>query len=263
MIQDPMELFEYAEKVYIDQFYKLSDLFVICPLYYNYRISLQYKMSDTEYSIYHLFNTKEISPLCSHNFCANQAREIDVNILNFVLDSEDRKIQKFIRLRKNCRCAFSCFCSCCSRPIFLVETPIELIGKIIEVRTICDPIIEITDINDDIIYRISTKCSDCGYCCRDEFCDGEKCSQATFYIYGKDDDTLTKHLGFINKKHRSGKKYKPDYDQLEIVYPSQISCQDKVLLMCSALVIEYLYFQNFSNSKRCSGKPRFKHSYSD
>ena len=263
LIQDPMALFKYAEKVYIDQFYKLSDLFVICPLYFNYRISLQYKVSDTEYLSYYLFNTKEISPSCSHNCCSNQAREIDVNIFNFVLDSEARPLQKFIKLTKNCRCAVSCFCACCSRPTFIVETPVEMLGKIIEIRTICDPIIIITDINNDIIYRIRTNCSDWGYCCRDECCDGEKCSKAIFYIYGKDDELLKKPFGYINKHHRSGKKTKPDYDQIEIIYPPEISCQDKVLLMCSALAIEYLYFQNLTNSKRCNGKPRFLNSYSD
>ena len=59
----------------------------------------------------------------------------------------------------------------------------------------------------------------------------------------------------IFKDH--GKKTKPDYDQLTVTYPSGISCQDKVLIMGAALAIEYLYFQNLSNTKRCSGKPRF------
>ena len=67
----------------------------------------------------------------------------------------------------------------------------------------------------------------------------------------------------ISKDHRSGKKTKPDYDQLTVTYPPGISCQDKVLIMGAALAIEYLYFQNLSNTKRCSGKPRFLHSYSD
>ena len=259
-IQDPMALFYGAEKVYIDQFYKLSDLFVICPLYFNYRISLEYKISDNEYAAYHLFNTKEISPLCSHNLCANQAREIDVNIFNFVLESQDRKIQKFLKLRKNCRCAFSCFCACCSRPTFVVETPIEPIGKIVEVRTTTDPLIHIFDGIDELIYVITAKCSDCGYFCRDECCGNRRCAEITFTI---SDATQEHKLGFITKNHRSGKRVKPDYDQLTVTYPPGISCQNKVLLMCSALVLEYLYFQNLSNTKRCSGKPRFLNAYSD
>ena len=71
VLQDPFALFYGAEVAYIDQFYKLSDLFVICPLYLNYRISLEYCIGETdgkkEYAAYHLFNTKETSPPCSHD----------------------------------------------------------------------------------------------------------------------------------------------------------------------------------------------------
>ena len=266
MLEDPLALFHDCEKVYIDQFYKLSDLFVICPLYFNYRISLEYKTSETEYSAYHLFNTKEISPPCSHNFCSNQAREIEVNIFNFILTPKDtpnttnRKIQKFVRLRKDCRCAFSCLCSCCSRPTFIVETPVEMLGKVIETRTVCDPVIHIADINNDIIYVLKAKFCDCGFCCRDQCCDNRKCASCLFIIY---DGAQENKIGMIAKDHRSGKKTKPDYDQVTITYPPGISCQDKVLIMGAALAIEYLYFQNLSNTKRCSGKPRFLHSYSD
>ena len=266
MLEDPLALFHDCEKVYIDQFYKLSDLFVICPLYFNYRISLEYKTSETEYSAYHLFNTKEISPPCSHNFCANQAREIEVNIFNFILTPKDtpntsnRTIQKFVRLRKDCRCAFSCLCACCSRPTFIVETPVEMLGKVIETRTVCDPVIHIADINNDIIYVLKAKFCDCGFCCRDQCCDNRKCASCLFIIY---DGAQENKLGMIVKDHRSGKKTKPDYDQVTITYPPGISCQDKVLILGAALAIEYLYFQNLSNTKRCSGKPRFLHSYSD
>ena len=94
LLQDPFAVFYGAEVAYIDQFYKLSDLFVICPIYINYRISLEYCINDIEgkkeYGAYHLFNTKEISPPCSHDCCPNQAREIDINIFNFVLKPEDK-----------------------------------------------------------------------------------------------------------------------------------------------------------------------------
>ena len=75
-----------------------------------------------------------------------QLSEIDINIFNFVVDSE-RETQPFISIKKPCRCAISCFCACCSRPTFIVESLIEAIGKIVEIRTICDPILKIYDIN--------------------------------------------------------------------------------------------------------------------
>jgi len=266
LIQDPFAVFHGAETAYIDQFYKLSDLFVICPLYYNYRISLEYCTGENdgrkEYTAYHLFNTKETSPPCSHDCCENQAREIDINILNFTLEPEDktRRIQKFVTLKKACRCAFLCFCACCTRPTFYVETPIDNLGKIVELRTGCDPTLNVLDINDDIAYVISATGCDCGYCCRDQCCDSRKCATCEFFIY---DSKMKNKIGEIRKDHKSGRKMMPDYDQLKVIFPPEISCQDKILLVCAALVIEYLYFQNLSNSKRCRGTPRFLHSLSD
>ena len=266
LIQDPFAVFHGAETAYIDQFYKLSDLFVICPLYYNYRISLEYCTGENdgrkEYTAYHLFNTKETSPPCSHDCCENQAREIDINILNFTLEPEDktRRIQKFVTLKKACRCAFLCFCACCTRPTFYVETPIDNLGKIVELRTGCDPTLNVLDINDEIAYVISATGCDCGYCCRDQCCDSRKCATCEFFIY---DSKMKNKIGEIRKDHKSGRKMMPDYDQLKVIFPPEISCQDKILLVCAALVIEYLYFQNLSNSKRCRGTPRFLHSLSD
>ena len=259
-IEDPMAVFYGAKKIYIDQFYKLSDLFVICPIYYNYRISLSYDNSPTNKTAYHLFNTKEISPSCSHNCCPNQSREIDINIFNFVLNSRDKRIQKFIKLTKKYRCALSCFCACCSRPTFIVETLIEMLGQIVETRTVTDPILHIKDINEDIIYIIKGSCCQCGFCCRDQCCGSQKCSSCEFTIYDAEGKI---EKGKIKKGHRSGHKILPDYDQLEITLPEEDSCQNKILIMCSALVIEYLYFQNYSNMKRCNGKPKFEHAYSD
>ena len=137
-LQDPYALFSGAEQVYIDQYYKISDLFVICPIYFNYRISLEYCVSgeneeEKKYEAYHLFTTKEITPICSHNFLPNQSRQIDINIFNYIVEPKEKEMQKFITIRKPCRCAFSCFCACCTRPVFEDATPIETLGKITDV----------------------------------------------------------------------------------------------------------------------------------
>ena len=259
LVQDPYALFSGAQKVYIDQFYKLSDLFILCPYYFSYRISLEYCISgenseEKKYEAYHLFNTKEFTPSILHDCFPNQARQININIFNFIVDPKERDVQKFITMTKPCRCAVSCFCACCTRPTFIVETPIEEIGRIVETRTLCDPVVQILDINNDVIYNIITDCSDCGYCCRDHFCDSRRCAICEFIIY--DGQGINK-LGKIKKDHRSGKLIKPDYDQMEITYPAICSCQDKILIMCAALAIEYLYFQNMTNIKRCNGRPKF------
>ena len=258
ILQDPYALFAGAEQVYIDQYYKISDLFVICPIYFNYRISLEYRVSQEndeqqKFEAYHLFTTKEITPACSHNFLPNQSRQIDINIFNYIVEPKEKEMQKFITIRKPCRCAFSCFCACCTRPIFEVVTPIETLGKIIEIRTLCDPVLHVLDVNDNIIYIISTKCCQCGYFLRDSFCDNRKCARCMFIISDKNNNGI----GKIFKDHRSGKRIQPDYDQMVITYPAEASCQEKILILCASLSIEYLYFQNMTNIKRCNGIPKY------
>jgi hypothetical protein len=98
--------------------------------------------------------------------------------------------------------------------------------------------IDVFDGIDELIYVITAKCSDCGYFCRDECCGNRKCAEIIFTIC---DSTQEHKLGFITKNHRSGKRVKPDYDQLSVTFPPGISCHNKILLMCSALVLEYLY----------------------
>ena len=53
----------------------------------------------------------------------------------------------------------------------------------------------------------------------------------------------------------SGKKRKPDYEQVEVTFPINASCQDKCLILSSCIFIEMLYFQNISNKNRCHGNP--------
>lgn len=262
LLQDPLALLYDAKKLYIDQFYKISDFFVLCPLYYNYRISVKY---EEEGDAYFLFQTNEISPIWDHTFCQNQSRSIAINIDNFIVNDgssvdkkgEEKLTQTFLYIRKKFRCAVSCFCGCCTRPIFNVESPVDKFGYIVELRTIGDPILQVFDSNDDLIYIISCKGCTCGYCCADMFCGNPKCASCEFFIF---DDKKNTVLGTIRKNHRSGKRMAPDYDQLELDFPEQCSCQNKVLLLTSALVIEYLYYQNNLNCKRLFGNPEVKQS---
>ena len=95
-------------------------------------------------------------------------------------EEKTRKIQKFVTLKKGCRCAFSCLCACCSRPTFYIDTPIDPLGKIIETRTVCGSLINVLDINDDIIYTITSNGGCCGFCCRDQCCDNRKSLHVNF-----------------------------------------------------------------------------------
>ena len=249
--EDDLAKFMICKKIYIDQYYKISDLFVKCPLYYNYRISLEY---DKEGEAYYLFNSIDLSSSCSHNICSNQSQSIKIDIGSY--DSRKEKRKKFIILQKPFRCACSCFCACCSRPtlnIFINNKEKEMIGFIREIRTKYNPIMYIFYKNGILKYKIATSYCQCGYCCRNCHC-FEMCDKAKFDIFNYNDFN-EKSIGSIEKVIVRGNKVKPDYEQITVNLPSNASNLDKVLIMASAFFIDLLYYQNIKNSKRCSGGP--------
>ena len=249
-LDNDLAKFTKCKKVYIDQYYKISDMFVICPLYYNYRISLEY---EKEGEAYYLFDSKDLSPTCSHNCCPNQAKSVKMEIGSYGIGKGIR--QRFAIFEKPYRCACLFLCACCTRPTFniFINGGKEKIGFIREIRTACDPTLNVFSKNNVLRYTISGSCCQCGYCCRDLCCG--MCNSATFSIYNGADDKKEKPEGTISKIKFSGNKVKPDYEQSTIVYPIQASCEDKVLILAAALFIQILYFQNINNTKRCNGNP--------
>ena len=249
-LDNDLAKFTKCKKVYIDQYYKISDMFVICPLYYNYRISLEY---EKEGEAYYLFDSKDLSPTCSHNCCPNQAKSVKMEIGSYGIGKGIR--QRFAIFEKPYRCACLFLCACCTRPTFniFINEGNEKIGYIREIRTACDPTLNVFSKYDTLKYTISGSCCQCGYCCKDLCCG--MCNSATFSIYNGAEKKKEKPEGTISKIKFSGNKVKPDYEQSTIVYPIQASCEDKVLILAAALFIQILYFQNINNTKRCNGNP--------
>jgi hypothetical protein len=249
-LDDDLAKFSSCTKVYIDQYYKISDMFVICPLYFNYRISLEF---DKPGEAYYLFDSIDLSPTCSHNCCPNQAKSVNMEIGSFGIGKGLR--HTFAKFEKPYRCACLFCCACCTRPTFnvFINGGNEKIGFIREIRTACDPTMYVFTKNNTLKYKIVGSCCQCGYCCRDLCCG--MCNAAKFNIYHGRDIEEEKPEGFIEKYKYSGNKVKPDYEQVTVVYPVTACCQDKVLILAAALFIEILYYQNINNSKRCSGHP--------
>jgi hypothetical protein len=252
-LTDGIALFYYCKKLYIDQFYHISDMFVCCPLYYNYHISMEFTFQQGV--AYHLFDTKEYSNACSHDCCPNQTREIKIELDNFLVDTCNEKKSNFANLYKPFRCACSCLCACCSRPtmkVNLTQNKNE-IGTIVEQRTLCSPTLYVYNLNNDLKYKIRGSCIQCGYCCKDMCCNC--CKEAEFEIYSNRDTDYNHPEGKIKKVKRSGEKVRPDYEQIELDFPTTANCHDKILLMSATIFLNMLYFQNIKNSNRCNGGP--------
>lgn len=245
IVDDQMAQLHLCKKAYLDQYYELSDLMVCCALYRRYRLSLEYGEKA-----YHFYNLKEeADSSCGHDCCPNQCRGFHVNADYYRLKDGTRD-RNFFVFNKLFRCGVSCLCSCCSRPTLEVITQGgQLIGRIIEQRTFCSPTIMIYyKQNRNPTWKISGRCSQCGYCCRD-LCAG-CCSEATFYIY-KAMDEENVEFGSIVKKNEYGKVWKPDCERIEINFPEIAVPEEKVLIIGGTLMMLYMYYQNSKVRTRC------------
>lgn len=243
---NPLAQLQAAKSAYIDQYYRVSDLFICCPLHYRYHISLDFGKNQA----YHLFDTKEFSPVCSHDCCPNQAREIDIEVDGYTV--EEHKKQKFMKLHKPYRCACCCFCACCTRPTLIItnEKTNEQLGRIVEIGTACDPTMYLYyKKNRAATWKIVGSCCQCGYCCK-SLCPGT-CTEAEFGIYRPEDIKNQNMEGKIVKKRIDGEKLKPDVEQIEVTFPVDANPEEKSVFIAAGLLVGYLYYQNISNGKRC------------
>jgi hypothetical protein len=223
-------------------------MFVCCPLYFNYHLSFDFGNGIP----YHLFDSKDHSPGCSHDLCPSQSSEIDIDLLK--IDIETKEKSKFLTMKKEFRCALSCLCACCTRPTMEVFIGDTKIGKISDRQTVCDPLIYVFNYLNDLKYVITGSFCQCGFCLRDK-CFSDCCKECNFEIYDRRDLDKKSILGTIRKIKKSGEKIRPDFDELVIDLPKDANSNDKILILCATFLIECLYFQNHSNSKRCHGDP--------
>lgn len=236
-LNDPYVALKFCAKAYIDQYYRLADLFVCCALKYRYKISLGFDKEGKD--VFNLFNTRDESSSCQNDCCPNQSRSMDIYVDN--VRPENGQIQTFAELMKPCRCGLSCFCSCCTRPKLKVMNVHkgELMGRIEDKPTMCSPEI-------DIYYERNRNPS---YIMVDGCC---QCLNSTdIEIYKGDDVDRKNLLGKVTRTLVPGDKYKPDVEHMEILFPIEAGPVEKFLIISGGLFFFYLHYQRLSTSKRC------------
>ena len=147
-----------------------------------------------------------------------------------------------------------CPCFCCCRPevTLLLGEQKEIVGKIINIFTCCDPEFEIFDKSGNLKFKVHADCCQCGLMCAKNICG--KFSSANFEIY---DGTLTNKVGQISKMAaQSYTEMVTDADSYQISFPVQASAEDKLLLIALGLMIDYQYFESSSNDTNKRGRRR-------
>lgn len=138
---------------------------------------------------------------------------------------------------------FKCQCYCFCRPEMTGinhETDKE-IGKVIDDWRCCDPSFQIYNENNEKKYKVVGTCCQIGLMCK-----ACPCYETKFFIYNKDDEEVPeKAVGSIVKKERDCiKSMVTDADQFDIFFPQGATVYDKLMIMGTALMIDYTYFED-------------------
>ena len=201
-----------------------------------------------------LFKCKEYSECCMRNCCPASTREINMVIKHIATAAnlDENFSAPFVDVKK----PFKCTCCCLERPEMLVNFggTKQPLGRIKQVFTCCDPLFNIYDNTGSLRYIIHGECCQCGLCCANNFCG--KLSEVIFNLYSSED--RTKPSGSIIKKSATAAELVTSADSYQVNFPANSSPQDKMLLIVSALMIDYQYFEETaSENNNNSGSYRY------
>ena len=179
-----------------------------------------------------LFLCKEQSECCQRNCCAASMRE-------FVMDI--KHIANVGAINENFSNSFvHVTCCCLERPEMIATYAAgnEIVGKVKQPFSCCDPIFTIYDNAGTMRYFVHADCCQCGICCTG-FC--AKMSEAVFNVYR--DGNMGHPVGSIVKKVANLSELVTSADSYQVNFPADAKPNEKLLLIITTLMIDYQFFE--------------------
>ena len=185
-----------------------------------------------------LFLCKEQSECCQRNCCAASMREfvMDIKHIANVGAINENFSNSFVHVNK----PFKCTCCCLERPEMIATYAAgnEIVGKVKQPFSCCDPIFTIYDNAGTMRYFVHADCCQCGICCTG-FC--AKMSEAVFNIYR--DGNMGHPVGSIVKKVANLSELVTSADSYQVNFPADAKPNEKLLLIITTLMIDYQFFE--------------------
>lgn len=252
-VQDPMSELNTCPRVLIRQQPELFEALTGCETPNRYHVFGQSSQGQK-----YLFKCMERSNFCMRNCCPSNIREFNMEIYHIVNVG-----QQVSKMFANAMKPLICPCCCCLRPemtLFLGEQR-DIVGKIVNLFTLCDPEFDVFDKTGNLKYRIHADCCQCGLMCANNICG--KFSTASFTIF---DPTMSNRLGDISRlAAQSYSEMVTDADSYQITFPKDATAHDKLLLIALGLMIDYQYFETDSSdenrSRRSYGYSGYGYGY--
>ena len=192
----------------------------------------------TQLGYTYLFKCSERSGWCMRNFCNSSSRSFDMEIKHIA--SAGQFNPNFSKNFATAIRPFTFTIFCFNRPemtITLVDNG-KFIGKVRNPFTIFDPVFEVYNQNGQFRYLVDASCCQCGLLCANNFFG--KMSEVIFPIYNGKGGT---QVGSIIKKSAEFQEMVTDADSYNVNFPNDASPEEKLLLICLGLFIDYIYFE--------------------
>ena len=227
--QDPMAELAECTGAILRQEVEMFEVISGCETQNRYHVFLQSPMG-----LKYAFKCIERSGCCSRCCCSNDCRSLKLDIRHVASAIEDADLSKiFISAKKPCACSFCCFCRA-HLDIILSENHLH-IGRIREPCTCCDIETEIYDKNNELKYHVVGDCCQYGLCCGSS---AEKLAEIEFRI-----KSHGQTVGAMKKLSSSMGEYFSKADSYKITFPTNATPEEKMLLICAGLLIDYQNFE--------------------
>ena len=233
--KDPMAELAGCFGALIRQEIEMFEVISGCETQNRYHVFLQSNMG-----LKYAFKCIERSGCCARVCCSNDCRSLKLDIRHVASANEDPDLSKIlISAIKPCACNCCCFCRT-HLDICLSDNNI-FIGRIREPCTCCDIETEIYDKNNELKYIIVGNCCQFGLCCGSS---AEKLTEINFKIKSNG-----QNVGVMKKLSSSMGEYFSKADSYKIVFPNDATPEEKMLLICAGLLIDYQNFEKKETPK--------------
>lgn len=229
------------EGIFVKQKMDLTEVITGCETENKYYV-YQKKDGEVKKKGKKLYKCKEKSSCYSRNCLSPICRELKMKIENLA-DNEDLT-EDCLMIEKPCTCTMLC----CNRPYinvsYVEKGNSEFIGKIYFPYNCCDYFFEIYDKNNTKRFTISANCCQCGLLCMGYPC--ETCETVEFVIHGNDSSVESR----LTKKNKNCLKSAiSDADNFGVSFTPKMTWEDRSLLLCATLFIDYMLFEEKSGNQ--------------
>jgi hypothetical protein len=139
---------------------------------------------------------------------------------------------------------YKCTCFCLERPEVTVKNNNINFGKIVEPFSCCDPLFVIRDAQQNIRWKITANCCQCGFSC-------PACANVVFTIHSGNQEILDPNAaeGTITKTSAGIQELVSEADNFDVVFPVNATPEDKLLIIINVLMIDFRYFESETDNK--------------